>query len=208
VIGLDGWEGDALPAGARIGSVRDLGAVVATATFVAGGGSGAGSGGARPTERDVEEHQAVVDAVFSRHSLLPAPVGVVFRSEDAVLRWLELHYVTLSDGLRFTEGRIGTRVHVSVQPSTGDRPDGTNGSELGPMSSDLFRVLREHAVAAVSLRSGRGSDRRSVAFLVERDVSRTFEEVVADEAARRPSLLVECTGPWPPHDFIKMHFGA
>ena len=42
----------------------------------------------------------------------PAPLGVLFHSEEALLRWMELHYVVLSEGLAFVDGRCQVRVHI------------------------------------------------------------------------------------------------
>ena len=63
------------------------------------------AGGDRP-------HRAVVDAVFRRAAVLPAPVGVVFRAPDVLKRWMELHYVSLTDALEFVEDRaVRARAH-------------------------------------------------------------------------------------------------
>ena len=43
-----------------------------------------------PTPEQVEYHRSVVDSVFSSGSVLPAPVGVVFRAPDVLKRWMEL----------------------------------------------------------------------------------------------------------------------
>src|SRR6516164_7558930 len=61
----------------------------------------------------IEDHRAIIDALFHTSPVLPAPVGVVFRSADAIARWMELHYVSLTGALEFLEDRAAARVHIS-----------------------------------------------------------------------------------------------
>jgi hypothetical protein len=48
----------------------------------------------------------------------------------------------------------------------------------------------------------------SAAYLVERELWSDFLEAVKDERDRYKQLHIELTGPWPPHDFVRMQFGA
>ena len=45
-------------------------------------------------------------------------------------------------------------------------------------------------------------------FLIERDRWDVFNEIVREEQKRLREMHVECTGPWPPYDFVRMQFGA
>lgn len=163
---------------------------------------------------DLDAHRAAVAAAFAQHPVLPAPPGTVFRTGDSLMRWLELHYVTLRDALSFVEGRAEARVHVARRAHGAP---GARGEELAididAVANDAFRVLRRHAVASVALRttgaeSAPDAAAASAAFLVERDRWRTFEDVVAEEARRDPELIFRLTGPWPPYDFVSMEFGG
>ena len=75
-----------------------------------------------------------------------------FRSREAVTRWLELHYVALSDALSFVDDRVVGRVHVW-------RPDGTRrartpATDLAAAAAETrSRDLRRSAVASVPLRT-------------------------------------------------------
>src|SRR5688500_13655362 len=106
-MGLESADGDSLTPGTSVVGFRDLGAVVAPDQYAAH----------IPDAAEVEGHRAVVEPIFQKRPFLPAPVGIVFRSREAVIRWLELHYVTLTDGLTFVEGRVGARLHVSRSES-------------------------------------------------------------------------------------------
>src|ERR1043166_8028277 len=43
------------------------------------------------TPADVDQHRAIVDGLFRRAAVLPAPVGAVFRSAAVLTRWVGLH---------------------------------------------------------------------------------------------------------------------
>jgi hypothetical protein len=43
-------------------------------------------------------------------------------------------------------------------------------------------------------------------FLIERGRWPTFVEAVALQGRRHASLRLECSGPWPPFDFVRMQF--
>src|SRR5437870_665078 len=74
-----------------------------------------GETGFRTVELDdvtVQRYHGVVSTFAARAPVLPAPVGVVFRSSDSVRRWLELHYGALTDAISFVQNRVACRVHV------------------------------------------------------------------------------------------------
>ena len=193
VVGLEGADGDSIVPNTMVVAFRDLGAVVAPSLYEL----------REPTEADVESHRMVVEAIFANRSFLPAPVGVVFRSRDAVARWLELHYVTLTDGLTFVEGRLGARLHVTRRAG-----DATDRLDIAAVAAEVFRTLRQHAAASVTLKPRDGARQVSAAFLVDRDRWDGFVDMISEEAQQRPELVLDQTGPWPPYDFVNMQFGV
>jgi hypothetical protein len=156
---------------------------------------------------ELVRHRMVVDAVFRRAAVLPAPVGVVFRTSEVLRRWMELHYVSLTDALEFVEDRQVARVHVVR--ADGSAGELESGSDLAAAAADAFRSLRRHSVASVPLRHEQVTGLvLSAAFLVERDLWKDFLAVV-DEQHRTHSLLqYDITGPWAPYDFVRMQFGG
>ena len=193
VVELEGSDGDSLAPGTGIVAFRDLGAVVRPAAYEV-----------RPADDgEVTSHREVVESIFHRRPFLPAPVGIVFRSRDAVLRWLELHSVTLTDGLGFVEGRLAARLHLS-----GRSMAGLEAVDVTSKSAEIFRQLRQHSAASVTLKPRDVGRSASAAFLIERDRWPTFTELVSQEARQHPELSFDQTGPWPPYDFVNMQFGV
>lgn len=214
LYGVTTADGDPHPfaSGTTTVAFRDLAAVVSETPY------------ARPAlaDGDVTTHRSVVQSVFAQRSILPAPAGVVFRGRDALERWLELHFVTLTDALAYVEGRAGARVHVARKAerltgavaAVGSAVDAGERTEemaidVDSVAAESFRVLRRLAAASVTLRpTGADSAAESTAsFLVERDRWEAFEEAVAEEARRDFELSFRLTGPWPPYDFVRMQFG-
>ena len=177
---------------------RDLGAVVSDERqFVL----------EEPQPGDVEAHRIVVDALFQRGTVLPAPVGVLFRATDVLQRWMELHYVALSDALEFVEDRTVARVHI--ERAQGKTEEREAGADLAASAAEGIRALRRRAVAAVPLRLERVTGLMlSAAFLVERDLWKDFTDAVDEQQQVHPKLRFELTGPWAPYDFVRMQFGG
>jgi hypothetical protein len=159
-----------------------------------------------PTEDRVQKYTEIVGAYAERGPVLPAPVGVIFKARDSVQRWLELHYVALSDALAFVDNRVVGRVHV-WRP--GPPEDREAGSDLAAVAAESLRSLRRSAVTTVPLRVEKVTGIvLSAAFLVEQDTWKDFAAEVEEQGRRAPNLRFELTGPWPPYDFVQMQLGS
>ncbi|MEP7001424.1 MAG: GvpL/GvpF family gas vesicle protein [bacterium] len=166
----------------------------------------------------------VVAAFGARGPVLPAPVGVVFRAADSVVRWLELHYSALTDALTFVENRVGARVHISrIDVNDSSVPAVTGGEDrrarrdvnlppevdVDAAAAESLRILRTSAVATIPLRADRAAGvLLSAAFLVEQDQWQQFRGEVDAQAKLTTAVRFELTGPWPPYDFVQMQLGA
>src|SRR3712207_3919120 len=132
---------ESLPPDVQTIRVRDLVAICSDAPFA-------------PVAADdatVASHHRVVDSLFAARTLLPAPPGVTFRTAQALQRWMELHYVALSEGLAFVDDRAGARVHIvraDASPAARDA-----GTDLATAAAECMRALRRQAVAGLPLRS-------------------------------------------------------
>jgi Gas vesicle synthesis protein GvpL/GvpF len=196
-------DGHALPevpgstGATRVVTYRDVGAVVSDQrTFTL----------EEVDSARIEDHRAIVDAVFHTAPVLPAPVGVVFRSADALTRWMELHYVSLTGALEFVEDRAEARVHITATNSGSSRAVDTDTANA---ANEAVRALRRAAVLAIPLMFDASTGRvSSAAFLVERDHWKDFLRAVAEQHEAHHALKFDVTGPWAPYDFVQMQFGS
>jgi hypothetical protein len=205
VAALESSAVASLAEGTLIIPFRMLGAVVAPSRY----------GSIALDEAEMGEYTRVLDEVQSNSSVLPAPPGTVFRTREGLVRWLELHYFTLTQAIGVVEGHAEARVLVT-KSSIADAPDASseeikeNIKQLAAVASDSMRVLRGQAAATISLPVA-GDDTRVVShasFLVDMERWGLFTELVAKEDQRHTDLDFRLTGPWPPYDFVRMEFGG
>lgn len=188
---------DELPGEGSLLQVRDLAAVIGPAPYAV----------EEPDEAAIDLHRRVVDVVFKHRSLLPAPVGTVFRNATALERWMELHYVALSDALAYVDDRVAARVRVSRLEM--GVVDSDTGPDLASTGAEVMRALRRRAVASVPLRAERVTGISiASAFLVERELWKDFTRGVEEVQASDPKLLIDSSGPWPPYDFVRIELSG
>ncbi|HET7584153.1 MAG TPA: GvpL/GvpF family gas vesicle protein [Gemmatimonadaceae bacterium] len=177
---------------------RDLAAVVRQAPYAA----------VQPTPEELADYRATVDGVFRRGTIVPAPFGTVMRSREQVLRWLEMNYIALAEGLQFVHGRCQARLHIGESPDV--LPE-ERRADVAAVAEESFRALRRQVAAAIPMRADRAdgtSPGYGGAFLVRRSAWADLAEAVAEQARRHESLCFELTGPWPPYDFVRVDFGG
>lgn len=159
------------------------------------------------TSEAVAMHRAVVDTAFRRSAVLPAPVGVVFRGPDVLKRWMELHYVSLTDALEFVDERAVARVHIVR--ADGRLEDLEAGSDLAAAAAESLRALRRGAVASVPLRLEAITGLAlSAAFLIDNEHWTDFTRAVDEQRDAHHLLRFDVSGPWAPYDFVRMQFGG
>jgi gas vesicle protein GvpL/GvpF len=180
--------------GSLVIRVRELGAVARAAPTVA-----------YDPAADTGEYEALLEALFARGAILPAPPGLVFRTADTLRAWLEQNYVGLAEGVSFLSGRCEARVHVRALAH------GMTAEEIEAArqeATDAIRTLRHGAVATVALPEPELPVLVSVAFLLKASEWNTFSDSVREEEQRYPHLRFEQTGPWIPHDFVRLDLGG
>jgi hypothetical protein len=197
IISRDGRPSVDIP-GVQSVDYRDVAAVVRKADFVR----------TEPTDSGIAAYRETVEEAFQYGAVIPAPYGTIFRSRDALLRWMELHYFTLADALRFLHDRQVARVRVAPAAlGTWDTVEHrARGADLEVTAFDSFRLLKRQAVAYVPVEvPGRRSESGAEgAFLVERDHWNQFMALLKEEQRRLPDLKFEHTGPWPAYDFVRL----
>ena len=150
----------------------------------------------------------VLEESHSHSAVLPAPPGTVFQSQSTLMRWLELHYFTLTEALAVVEGHAAARVSITAHGSQED----DSRKSLAGLAAESLRLLRSQAAATVSLPTTDGDDEDGVvaraSFLIDTQRWQAFTDTVSAEAKRQPGLDFRVTGPWPPYDFVRMQFGG
>lgn len=156
-------------------------------------------------EERIQTYARVVEEAYRFAAILPAPPGTVFRSRSALGRWLELHYVTLTDALAIVDGSAAARVNIRLHEEPGNAD---TAREWHLVATEIMRTLRGQA-SALSILELPAGDSKVIgvgSFLIERERWAAFETTVQDEDNRHRSLDFTITGPWPPYDFVKMQF--
>jgi hypothetical protein len=161
------------------------------------------------------DYTRVLEEVQTNTAVLPAPPGTVFRSRDSLMRWLELHYFSLTQTMSSIEGHGQAR--LTVTKTKGVDPANATGAEaketakqLVATASQSMRVLRGQAAATVTLPVDEDETHvvAQASFLVELDHWNAFADLVTKEDQRQTALDFHLSGPWPPYDFVKMQFGG
>ena len=189
--------GAVLPEGVELAPFRELAAVVEEGPFE----------NVQPDGEAIDRYTEVIGAVFDHAPVVPAPPGTVFRDGSVLVRWMEPHYVALTDALSYVEDRAVARVHMCR--GDGDPEDRDKGADLAAAAADSYRALRRRSVAAVPLKTEHLTGIvLSGAFLIERELWGEFEATLRDERQRNAGLRIDISGPWPPYDFVRMQFGG
>ena len=161
------------------------------------------------SEDDTHRYLHVLEQAHENAAVLPAPPGTVFQSQGTLMRWLELHYFTLTEALAVIEGHAAARVSITARE--GER-DGDAERSFAALAAESLRNLRSQAAATVTLPRADGDDEDGVvaraSFLVDSQRWQSFKETVNKEAERQSALDFRVTGPWPPYDFVRMQFGS
>lgn len=160
-------------------------------------------------EEETQRYLEVLEEAYANAAVLPAPPGTVFQSQGTLMRWLELHYFTLTEALAVVEGHAAARVSITTRP---DKQFGDTGRSFAALAAESLRNLRNQASATVTLPKADGDEEDGVvaraSFLVDNQRWQTFKDTVNKEAERHPTLAFRVTGPWPPYDFVRMQFGG
>ncbi len=180
--------------GSLVIRVRELGAVTRAAPAAA-----------YDPSADTGEYEALLEALFARGAVLPAPPGLVFRTADTLRAWMEQNYVGLAEGVSFLSGRCEARVHVRAA-GHGLTTEEIEAAKLEAI--DAIRTLRHGAIATVTLGEPELPALVSVAFLLKASEWNVFSESVREQEQRYPQLRFEQTGPWIPHDFVRLDLGV
>lgn len=196
VVPVGAGDNYVLASGTQLIITGDVGAVVGQAAFEH----------IAMNDENVGAYESVVEAVFERQTILPAPFGVVFRNTDHINRWLQMHYLTFTEAIHLVEGRCEVRVHL--RKTEGDLASEEPDPAATEMAMEFYNAVSHEADAAVMLRRPALHAVLSSAFLIDRSEWEAFSAIITTQARRSGALHVEQTGPWPPYDFVRMDLGS
>ena len=158
-------------------------------------------------------HEAVVERLMARATVLPLRFGTVLDGDEALAATLAERDDELAAGLERVRGRVelGVRVLGAPQPS---RPPGAQSGRAYLMArrDAHHRAEREAAEVHAPL-AAEAHDARlrapapppailAAAYLVDRGAVGAFRARVGALAAARSDVEIACTGPWPPYSFV------
>lgn len=199
VAAVESGQATSLAEGTSLVHYRALSAIVEPASYVV----------PLLTDDATDRYLHVLEQAYANAAVLPAPPGTIFQSQNTLMRWLELHYFTLTEALAVVEGHSAARVSITTRPG---QQDGVAERSYAALAAESLRTLRNQATATVTLPKADGDEEEGVvaraSFLVDSQRWHTFEEIVNKEAQRHTTLAFRVTGPWPPYDFVRMQFGA
>lgn len=197
VAAADARSGGSLAEGTSLVQFRQISAIVEMADYSK----------VPLTADEITKYVRIVEQVYAHTPVLPAPPGTVFRSQDNLSRWLELHYFTLVEALGHVEGHSAARLTLSV----GETPKNDEAAKkFETLASEALRSFRKSSAATIThpLAGDADGTVAVASFLVETEKWQEFADAVAEEAKRHREFEFRMTGPWPPYDFVQMQFGG
>jgi hypothetical protein len=201
VAAVESGHATSLAEGTSLVHYRALAGIVEPAQYVVGSLG----------EDETANYLRVLEESYAHSAVLPAPPGTVFRSQSTLVRWLELHYFTLTEALSVIEGHAAARVSITAHANSGNG-DADAQKSFAALAAESLRLLRSQAAATVTLPRADGDEEDGVvaraSFLIDRERWQTFRDTVSKEAQRQSALDFRVTGPWPPYDFVRMQFGG
>jgi len=209
ILGLDGAALHTL-------EYRDIGAVLSLSP----------TSKVPPTEANLWQHEAVVEALMTDHSVLPVRFGTILPDESVALAKLTALYDEFIAGLNCVRGHVelGLRVlwddDVPQTPSRRLVPSGGSGRDymLGQVEEqrkldkqrEQAKALAEDIHASLARLSAESIRRTlmtprlllTAAYLVKRERVEAFRQEVEMLSLANPGVRLLCTGPWPPYNFV------
>ncbi|MET7454307.1 GvpL/GvpF family gas vesicle protein [Streptomyces sp. NPDC005574] len=175
-------------------------------------------------------HQGVIDALTVVTTPLPLRLGTVFRDDSGVRVMMEEREADFRDTLDRLAGRVewGVKVYAETEPERAARPAAKPASgrdylmqrrQHARASDDRWQKAEEfasrlhaelssfaedarlHAPQNPALSGASGRNVLNAAYLVPREASEEFVELVDRTKDDVPGLRVELTGPWAAYSF-------
>lgn len=208
ILGLDGAALHTL-------EYRDIGAVLSLSPISK----------VSQTEANLWQHEAVVEALMTDHTVLPMRFGTILPDEAAVLAKLTTRYDEFIAGLNCVRGHVELALRVlwdeEVPQTPNRRPTPVNAGGRDYMLAQLeeqresekrsegAKALAEDIHSSLARLSAESIRRTLVtsrllltaAYLVKREGVEAFRQEAEMLNLANPGVRLLCTGPWPPYNF-------
>ncbi|OIK24168.1 GvpL/GvpF family gas vesicle protein [Streptomyces malaysiense] len=151
-------------------------------------------------------HQGVIDALTTVTTPLPLRLATVFRDDSGVRSMMEARETDFLRALDRLEGRVEWGVRVFTEPPPDPAAADLRAAEafadaLHQRLSAYAEASRLHPPQSASLSGALGRNVLNAAYLVPRDRSEEFVELVDRTKDEAGGLRVELTGPWAAYSF-------
>lgn len=151
------------------------------------------------TEDNVYTHDQVIKRVMEEYPVLPMAFGMVFKNEKVLQGVLERVHDDLKRVLKEVEGKVEFGVKVILPKGVGFDEDA--------FASEI-KALRE---LAAQCKLGKRFSTHLILnafYLVEREKVEAFLGAVTALKEKFKQLIIQCTGPWPPFNFVTVEVGV
>jgi hypothetical protein len=176
-----------------------------------------------PTEDNLWQHEAVVEALMADRAVLPVRFGTLLADESAIQAALAAHYTNFASSLDRVRGRVELSLRVlwdfEFRISNFEfRPDSGRAYLMARLEEERQRQAWRQRAEALAAELRTPLDRLAAesthhvlvtprllltaAYLVEQDKVAAFQREVEALSAVYPELRFLCTGPWPPYNFV------
>ncbi|MFQ3661778.1 MAG: GvpL/GvpF family gas vesicle protein [Chloroflexaceae bacterium] len=169
-------------------------------------------------------HEAVVEALLDRHSVLPVRYGTLLADEAALTMLLRERHDSFMAGLARVAGRVEVSVRVlwpaaaavsAPRPATAENGRAYLARRMAEEQAREARLREAHKradalhaalehLAVAHVRQVLPHERvlLSAAYLIPRESLDTFRAAVAALGQANPDVHLLCTGPWPAYHFV------
>jgi hypothetical protein len=151
------------------------------------------------TEENAHTHNQVITLVMEEYPVLPMAFGMVFKNEAVLKGMLQRLRGDLRRSLEEVEGKVELGIKV-ILPKGAEIDEDALASEI--------KVLRE---LAAQCKLGKRFSRRLILnafYLVAKEKVGAFLGAAKALEEKFKQLRVQCTGPWPPFNFVKIKVGG
>jgi len=150
------------------------------------------------TEDNVHTHNQVITLVAEEYSVVPMAFGMVFKNEGILKGVLEKTRGDMRKALKEVEGKVELGVKV-ILPKGAEFDEDAFASEI--------KALRE---LAVQCKLGKRFSKRLILnafYLVAKEKVEVFIGAAKELEEKFKQLKIQCTGPWPPFNFVTIKVG-